>query len=68
MVEDGGQPLRGEGPDGGETYRVPLPAVATILEGGVEPRYPSMSGRIKAKKIPIEQRAGAGRSRRDRAG
>ena len=46
----------GEGPDGQETYRVPLPAVVTIREGGVEPRYPSVPGRLKAKKIPIEER------------
>ncbi len=44
------------GPDGHETYRVPLPAVVTVLEGGVEPRYPSVPGRMKAKKVPIEQR------------
>ncbi|HEX3929785.1 MAG TPA: electron transfer flavoprotein subunit beta/FixA family protein [Nocardioides sp.] len=59
----------GEGPDGQETYRVPLPAVVTIREGGVEPRYPSVPGRLKAKKIPIEERepvaapSGAGRVR-----
>ena len=47
----------GEGPDGRETYRVRLPAVATILEGGVEPRYPGVPGRLRAKKIPIEERA-----------
>jgi electron transfer flavoprotein beta subunit len=46
----------GEGPDGQETYRVPLPAVVTIREGGVDPRYPSVPGRLKAKKIPIEER------------
>jgi electron transfer flavoprotein beta subunit len=46
----------GAGPDGQETYRVPLPAVVTIREGGVEPRYPSVPGRLKAKKIPIEER------------
>ncbi len=46
----------GEGPDGQETYRVPLPAVVTIREGGVEPRYPSVPGRLKAKKVPIEER------------
>jgi electron transfer flavoprotein beta subunit len=45
-----------EGPDGTETYRVPLPAVVTIREGGVEPRYPSVPGRLKAKKIAIEER------------
>jgi electron transfer flavoprotein beta subunit len=46
----------GEGPEGQETYRVTLPAVVTIREGGVEPRYPSVPGRLKAKKIPIEER------------
>ena len=56
-VEDGAVIASGAGPDGHETYRVPLPAVVTILEGGVEPRYPSVPGRMKAKKVPIEQRA-----------
>ncbi|WP_340536992.1 electron transfer flavoprotein subunit beta/FixA family protein [Nocardioides sp. GXZ039] len=46
----------GDGPDGHETYRVPLPAVVTVLEGGVEPRYPTVPGRMKAKKVPIEER------------
>ncbi len=46
----------GDGPDGYETYRVPLPAVVTVLEGGVEPRYPTVPGRMKAKKVPIEER------------
>jgi electron transfer flavoprotein beta subunit len=45
------------GPDGVETYAVPLPAVVTVLEGGVEPRYPTISGRIKAKKAKIDTRA-----------
>jgi electron transfer flavoprotein beta subunit len=57
------------GPDGVETYQVPLPAVVTVLEGGVEPRYPTISGRMKAKKIKIEtvepqrEPAGSGRVR-----
>lgn len=51
---------RGEGPEGHETYRVPLPAVVTILEGGVEPRYPSVPGRMKARKVTIEQRHPSG--------
>ena len=55
-VEDGAALARGEGPDGHETFRVPLPAVVTILEGGVEPRYPSVPGRMKAKKVAIDQR------------
>jgi len=46
----------GEGPEGQETYRVPLPAVVTIREGGVEPRYPSVPGRLKAKKVVVEER------------
>lgn len=46
----------GDGPDGHETYVVPLPAVVTVLEGGVEPRYPTVPGRMKAKKVPIEER------------
>ena len=44
----------GDGPDGPEVYELPLPAVVSILEGGVAPRYPSVMGRMKAKKIPIE--------------
>jgi electron transfer flavoprotein beta subunit len=45
-----------DGPEGVETYQVPLPAVVTIREGGVEPRYPSVPGRMKAKKVAIEER------------
>ena len=36
---------------------MPLPAVVTIREGGVEPRYPSVMGRMKAKKIEVEERS-----------
>lgn len=46
----------GDGPDGVETFHVPLPAVVTVLEGGVEPRYPTITGRMKAKKTTIEMR------------
>jgi electron transfer flavoprotein beta subunit len=69
-VADGVVTARVDGPDGGvETYRVPLPAVVTVLEGGVEPRYPTITGRMKAKKTKVEvlapQRApdGTGRVR-----
>ncbi len=55
-VADGVVTASGAGPDGHETYRVPLPAVVTVLEGGVEPRYPTVPGRMKAKKVPIEER------------
>ena len=46
--------LKGEGPEGTEVFEVTLPAVATILEGGVTPKYPSVMGRMKAKKAPVE--------------
>jgi len=55
-VEDGVVVAGVKGPEGHETYRVPLPAVVTVLEGGVEPRYPTVPGRMKAKKVAIEQR------------
>jgi electron transfer flavoprotein beta subunit len=55
-VDDGAIVARGEGPDGHETFRLPVPAVVTILEGGVEPRYPSVPGRMKAKKVTIDER------------
>ncbi len=55
-VSGGEVTANGSGPDGHETFRLPLPAVVTVLEGGVEPRYPSVPGRMKAKKVPIEER------------
>lgn len=55
-VSDGEVTASGSGPDGHETFRLPLPAVVTVLEGGVEPRYPTVPGRMKAKKAPIEER------------
>jgi electron transfer flavoprotein beta subunit len=53
-VASGVATARVAGPDGVETYAVPLPAVVTVLEGGVEPRYPTISGRMKAKKVKVE--------------
>jgi electron transfer flavoprotein beta subunit len=55
-VADGVASAHVDGPDGAETYSVPTPMVATILEGGVTPRYPSLKGRMAAKKIDIEER------------
>jgi len=47
---------RGQSPDGGtEIFDVPLPAVLTVMEGGIEPRYPTIPGRMKAKKVKVEQ-------------
>lgn len=45
---------RGTGPDGDEIFELPVPAVIAISEGGVSPRYPSIVGRMKAKKTAIE--------------
>lgn len=53
-VADGVATAKVAGPDGIETFAVPLPAVVTVLEGGVEPRYPTISGRMKAKKATVE--------------
>jgi len=55
-VGEGVARARGEGPFGQDSYELPLPAVLTVLEGGVEPRYPTVSGRMKAKKVAIENR------------
>jgi electron transfer flavoprotein beta subunit len=44
-----------EVPGGWEIYEVPLPAVVTVKEGINLPRYPSLPGRLKAKKKPVEQ-------------
>ena len=52
---------RGGAPDGGtEIFEVPLPAVLTVMEGGIEPRYPSIPGRMKAKKVQVEEVAPSG--------
>ena len=48
---------KNDGPDGEETFSVPLPAVVTVLEGGVEPRYPTLKGRMAAKTVEIETRS-----------
>src|SRR6266550_3702920 len=44
-----------EGPRGWEVFRVGLPAMITVKEGINLPRYPSIPGRLKAKKKPVER-------------
>lgn len=39
---------------GFEIYEVPLPAVITVKEGINLPRYPSVPGRLRAKKKPLQ--------------
>jgi len=47
---------RREAPGGGwETYDLPLPAVLGVKEGLNLPRYPSVPGRLRAKKKDIER-------------
>jgi electron transfer flavoprotein beta subunit len=53
-VEDGRAVASGDGPGGTDTYELPLPAVVTVMEGGVEPRYPSIPGRMRAKRVQVE--------------
>jgi electron transfer flavoprotein beta subunit len=47
---------RREAPTGGwETYELPLPAVLGVKEGLNLPRYPSVPGRLRAKKKEVEK-------------
>lgn len=39
--------------DGVEVYRVPLPAAAAVKEGLNLPRYPTMRGRVRARKAAV---------------
>jgi electron transfer flavoprotein beta subunit len=52
-VEDGRVRLEREAPGGRDVYELPLPAVVTVLEGLNLPRYPSVPGRMRAKRKPI---------------
>ncbi len=54
-VKDGRLIVRRDGTDGVEVFDLPTPAVLTIKEGGVVPRYPSVPGRIRAKKAPVDR-------------
>jgi electron transfer flavoprotein beta subunit len=52
-VNDGSVRLEKEVAGGRDVYELPLPAVATVLEGLNLPRYPSVPGRMRAKRKPI---------------
>jgi electron transfer flavoprotein beta subunit len=41
-------------PPGRDVYVVPMPAVVTVKEGLNLPRYPSVPGRLRAKKKPVD--------------
>jgi electron transfer flavoprotein beta subunit len=63
-VEGGRARCEQEVPGGRDVYTLPLPAVVTVKEGLNLPRYPSVPGRMRAKRKPLETRtpvrAGAG--------
>jgi len=54
-VTDGRATVRRQTESGWEVAGVPLPAVLTVKEGINLPRYPSLPGRLKAKKKDIER-------------
>ena len=55
-VADGRATARREAPTGGwESYEVPLPAVVSVKQGINLPRYPSIPGRLRAKRKEIER-------------
>lgn len=68
-IEDGMAVARRATDSGFEVYRLPLPAVVAVKEGINLPRYPTLPGRLKAKKAEIVSspaRATAGGLRMDR--
>lgn len=55
VTEAGTAVAEREAARGREVFEVALPAVLTIKEGINLPRYPSLPGRVRAKKKPIER-------------
>jgi len=53
-VQDGRVRCEQEVPGGRDVYEVPMPAVLTVREGINLPRYPSVPGRLRAKRKPVE--------------
>jgi electron transfer flavoprotein beta subunit len=56
-VEGGGVRCEQEVAGGRDAYQLSLPAVVTVKEGLNLPRYPSVPGRLRAKRKPLETRA-----------
>jgi electron transfer flavoprotein beta subunit len=54
-IRDGAAVAKREASRGWEVFELPLPAVVTVKEGINLPRYPSIPGRLKAKRAPIER-------------
>src|SRR2546421_5443351 len=53
-VQDGRIRCEQEVPGGRDVYEAPAPAVVTVKEGLNLPRYPSVPGRLRAKRKPVE--------------
>jgi electron transfer flavoprotein beta subunit len=60
-VEDGSVRCEQEVPGGRDIYVVPMPAVVSVKEGINLPRYPSVPGRLRAKKKPVAANSQAAR-------
>ena len=57
VTVEGGRVRCGQEVAGGrDVYDLPLPAVVTVKEGLNLPRYPSVPGRLRAKRKPLETR------------
>ena len=54
-ILDGAVRARREAGGGWEIFELPLPAVVSVKEGINLPRYPSLQGRLRSKKTPIER-------------
>lgn len=54
-VEEGSVRLRRETNAGSEIYQLPLPAVVAVKEGINLPRYPTLKGRLNAKKVEVQR-------------
>lgn len=63
-LEEGSVRLRRDTATGSEIYTLPLPAVVAVKEGINLPRYPTLKGRLNAKKVEVQtadqQRIGSG--------
>lgn len=56
-VDDGTVRCEQEVAGGRDVYVLPLPAVVTVKEGLNLPRYPSVPGRLRAQRKPLESRS-----------
>ena len=54
-VKDGVATARRQVPGGADVFELPLPAVVAVREGINLPRYPSVPGRLRARKKEIER-------------